>query len=176
MPSLLPQGSADQRLVISLIEQRADLGRLADFHLEQPALAHRVGVDQARFADNRFVYFRYLAGDRRIYIRSRLDRLDHGGGRALFQFLADCRQLDEYEVAELFLSVRGDAHGRGLTFEAEPFMLVGKFQHDVRSSIQVVSRRLYLCSTKGSLLTSTGTRLARTSANIVVPGWDWARA
>src|SRR5262249_45664857 len=135
---------------------------------------HWIGVDQTRFAKQRLVHLRYFAADRRIDIGSRLHRLDDSRSRTLFQFFADRRQLHKNEIAELLLRVRGNANRGEVAFDAEPFVLVGEFQHG--PPIRVVLRRLYLGSTKGNSQTSTGTRFARTSADIVLPGLDRAVA
>src|SRR2546423_797778 len=157
--------AADQRFVRGLIHEAFDLGRRSDLELEHPSLSRRVGVHQSRLLHNALVHFAHLAADGGIDVGRRLDRFDHSGGAALPKLRAGLRQLDEDKIAELLLRIGGDAHRCDLALDAQPFVVFGEFQHG-RSAH---SWRLYLGCTKGSSLTSTGTRLPRTSANTRVP-------
>src|SRR5436190_4702860 len=157
--------TADQRFVGGLIHEPLDLGRFSYLELEHPSFSRRVGVHQSRLLHNALVYFAHLAADGGVDVRRGLHRFHHSRGGALPKLRAGLRQLDEYKIAELLLRIGRDAHRCDLALDAEPFVVFGEFQH-ARSAH---CWRLYLGSTKGSSLTSTGTRLPRTSANRRVP-------
>jgi hypothetical protein len=68
----------------------------------------------------------HFSGDRRVDVRGGLHRLDDRARFALRQLAACCRQLDEDQVAQLFLRVVGDADGDGAVgFAPDPFVRFG---------------------------------------------------
>src|SRR5258708_31352772 len=107
------------------VEELIDVGGVGRLDAEDPG-GVRVLVHALRRATEIGVGADDLAVDRRIDIRGRLHRLDHGHGFAGRNLAADLRRLDEHDVAELFLRMVGDAHGeRAVGLAAQPFVRDG---------------------------------------------------
>ena len=66
----------DKGLVGGLIHQRIEFFRIAESYLDEPALAHRVGVDLGRIGDDPVIDRDDFAGDRRIDLVRRLGGFD----------------------------------------------------------------------------------------------------
>ena len=96
-----------------------------------------------------------LAGHRRIDFARRLDALDHRRLAALGHCLADRRQFDEDDIAQLLLGVVGDADGGDVAIDSDPFMVLGVMLWLIGYSLSVCK----LWGTKGSAATAAGNRL-----------------
>lgn len=96
-------GTLQVLLVLALVHERVHLGRLADLHLEQPTLFVARRVDQAGCILDGVVLFDHRAGDRRVELTGRFDRLERTAFLLLRQLGADVGQLGEHHVAECFL-------------------------------------------------------------------------
>ena len=108
------EGSALERgLVRRGVEQGGELRRGGGSHLEQPAAAVRVVVDQLGGGVERLVAGDDLAGQRGVDVADRLGRLQLAAGRAGGDRLADLGQRDVDDVAERVLRVVGDADPDG---------------------------------------------------------------
>ena len=66
-----------------------------------------------------------LAGNRRVDFARGLHALDDRGFIALCKRLADARQLDEDDIAELALSVIRNADDAGIALDADVFVILG---------------------------------------------------
>ena len=79
------QRRLEQRVVAGRVHQLVELGHVGDMHLEEPAVAHRVGVGQRRVGAQRLVDLDHFAADRHVQVGRGLDRLDHAGDLALLE-------------------------------------------------------------------------------------------
>src|SRR4029077_16590924 len=93
--------------------------------LEDPALAERVGVDQLRLGRELVVPLADPAGDRRVEVARRFDRLHDAESLARVELAAGLGELEEHHVAELRLGEVGDADGRVLAVDRDPLMRLG---------------------------------------------------
>src|SRR3990167_3486185 len=84
----------EQRVVGRRIHQAVELHHVADLDLEEPAVAHRVGVGQGRVGAQRLVDLDHFAADRHEDVGRGLDRLDHAGHFALGVAAAHFGQVD----------------------------------------------------------------------------------
>ena len=95
------------------------------FDLEQPD-AVGILVDALRSVGGGLVGCDDFTRDRRMDVRSGLDRLDHGAFGAGLELPADLRQFEEDDVAQGFLGVVGDAHrDQAVAVLAGPFVGLG---------------------------------------------------
>ena len=78
---------------------------------EEPALAVRVGVDEAGVGGDGVVDGGDGACDWGVYVGGGLDGFDDGDGFFGGDFAADLGEFDVDDVAEFFLGVVGDADG-----------------------------------------------------------------
>ena len=101
----------DEGVVGRLVHQRIELFRVGQLDLDEPAFAHRIGIDLGRVADDRIVDRDDLARHRGIDLARRFDRLDDRRLAALRELAADRRQLDVDDVA--------DAMGEGWFFKVK---------------------------------------------------------
>ncbi len=96
--------------------------------LEDPGVV-RITVERLGRIAQRCVDFDHLASNRRVDIRSSLDRLHNTSGVSGSKHFADFRQLDEDHIAQRFLCVVRDADGHGaICFNTCPFMTFGETQ------------------------------------------------
>jgi hypothetical protein len=116
----------DKALIRGFVQEPVELPGIGKAQLEEPALAHRVGIDLCRVAGECVIDLGDLSGDRRIDLARRLDRFDDGGLLAPLDPPADFGQLDIDNIAELRLRVVGDADGGEIAVEPDPFMILGE--------------------------------------------------
>src|ERR1700688_1289349 len=124
-PSLTSRDRPYVTLVFFGAHQRAELFRIRELELEEPALAFRVLVDHGGRGFERVIDRDDFAGDRTVDLTCGLHRLDHGGFRALLQPLPDGRQLDIDDIAQLRLRVGRDADHADIAVEPDPFVVPG---------------------------------------------------
>src|ERR1700730_4499169 len=129
---------SDQRLIGALVHEPFNLGGIGNLHLEQPAISHRIGLDESRLTHRALIYLRHLAADRRIYVRCRLDRLDHGRSGSRFELSAHRRQLYEDEVSQLLLRVLRNSDGGNVAVDAQPFVILGEFEHGIFAQAMII--------------------------------------
>src|SRR5579885_3358426 len=117
--------SANITLVVGGAQQLVQFVRGRQSDSNKPGLAVRILIELLGRGLERFVDFDHLAGNRRIDIRHRF----HGFYRAqrlpLFEFRADFRQVDIYDVAQLLLSVVRDSDPSGIAVHAHPLVFFG---------------------------------------------------
>ena len=99
--------------------------RVVDLDADHPAVAVGVFVDLLGRIVEALVYFDHRAANRHVYLADSLDAFNRPEGLGRFKLIADFRQLYIHDIAELMLSVIGDAHGRLVPFGADPFMVFG---------------------------------------------------
>src|SRR5262245_34346906 len=122
---------AQGRLVRRGVQQAVDRGRVGGHDLVEPAPAVRVAVDQFGGRVQGLVDRGHLAVDGRVEVADRLGRLQLTAGGTGGDRLADRRQGDVDDVAELVLGVVGDADPNGsvgLAGRADPLVLLGVLQ------------------------------------------------
>ena len=115
----------DESLIGGLIHQRIEFGGVGEHELQKPALSGRILIDEAGRLLQRVIDLDDLARRGRVDAARRLDAFDDGGLGALGDALAEKRQLDENDVAELRLGVIGDADDADVPFDLDVFMIVG---------------------------------------------------
>src|SRR5215831_9905119 len=103
----------EKRLVSVVIHQLVELGGVRDLQFEEPARAFGICIDSAWCSFELGIDGDHLACDRGIDFARGLDGFHHGGLLALADLLADGRELDIDDVAELRLSVVADADRAG---------------------------------------------------------------
>src|SRR5204863_1846672 len=112
-----------ERLVLLGRQELVPLGLVRGLDEDHPALAVGVRVHRLRLLRELGVGLDDLAGDGREEVGNRLDRLDDAEGLARRHLGADLRQLDEDDVAELLLGVRGDADAHAVALLLRPLVL-----------------------------------------------------
>src|SRR5215475_13871837 len=117
--------------VLCFIHEGGDVSRIGQTDLEYPTAVHWCGVHKAWAGDDPLVNFNDLALERRINLRSGLNRFHHRNDGARLNSFSGRREFDEHKIAELFLRVIGDADRRNLALETKPFVIFGKLQHKI---------------------------------------------
>ena len=115
----------DELLVGLRREEALKFAGIAQAHLEEPAAAVRLLVDQLRIVDRLLVHFDQLAADRREEVGDGLHRLYLSHLLVLGNLRAGGGQVEVDDVAELILSVVGDTDLRRAFVGAHPFVLFG---------------------------------------------------
>src|SRR5262249_19090012 len=126
---LLFNVSRDSLLVSLLIEQTIEFGRIGDFDLKEPALAHRISVHKRWFIHDSLIDFGDFAAHWRIDVGGGLDGLDNRRRRPLFGSRSQRRQFDEHKIAELLLCMRRDSNGGDIALYTKPLVVFREFQH-----------------------------------------------
>src|SRR5260370_1043686 len=94
-----------------------------------------------------------FAADRTVDLARGFPRFDHGGFRALSQPLADRRQLDIDDVAQLRLRIGRDPDLADIAVEPDPFMVLGvsHVEHPLTSRLAGFGRlRMHLLKRDGN--------------------------
>ncbi len=106
----------------------SSVGQRGEAHLDHPAGAERVGVDEVGLVDDRLVRLDDLAVDGRVELADRLRRLDLADDLAGGDRRAGLRQVDEHDVTELVGGVGGDADRGDVAVDGDPLVLGGVLQ------------------------------------------------
>jgi hypothetical protein len=106
-----------------LVHHPVELFGIGEPHLDEPALAHRVGIDLGRIGDDVAIDRDDLARNRRVDLARGLRRFDDRRLLALFDSPAELGQFDIDDIAQLRLRVIGDADHGDVALLPHPFMV-----------------------------------------------------
>src|SRR5215831_4697169 len=118
-----------QPIIGFLIQKIVDIRSVGRLHLEQPAIAGGLGVDEAWLFREPTIDRQDFTGDRRIDVGGSLHGFDSCGHRTFVERRTYARQFDKYKIAEFLLGKGGDPHGGNVAVHAEPFVILGKSEH-----------------------------------------------
>src|SRR5690606_1124900 len=125
----MEDNTSETGLITLGIQQLVQLADIGGLDAEEPGSAVGIFVDQLWGVGKGLVDRYYFTADRRVDIRSGLDRLDHCALLARRELAPDFRQFDEHHVAKRILGMVGNAHGDGaIRFLAAPFLAAGVAQ------------------------------------------------
>src|SRR5206468_4110263 len=141
-------------------------GGVAHLDADQPRVSIRIVVDQLGAGDEVVVALGDFSGDGRIDVRGRLNRLDDAERLVLRDRIADLRQLDVNDLAELMLREVRDADRRLVALDQHPLVLSGvaELLRKLHPDPPYFWRR-----TNGSATISAGCCRLRTSTATLVP-------
>jgi|SRR5689334_1117049 len=149
------------------IHQRVDLASIARLDANHPTGTVRIGVYQRGLLVEPIVDGDDFAGDRRKQLRDGFHGLDGPEHIVLVELRSDLRKLDVNDVAQLSLSIVGDADLGGAVFTlAHELVLFGvtEVARDVRHKISTkrnapaVGREVYPATKTESRKLRRGTR------------------
>src|SRR6185437_109731 len=125
-----------ESLVRRLIHEIAELFRIGELDLVEPALTHRVGIDLRRVIGEAGIDRRHFARGRRVNLARRLYRFNDARLLALLDLAANFGQFDEDDVTELALREVGDADRRLIAVDANPLVVfrVANVAHQLLSA------------------------------------------